>query len=402
MSPQLEAVAPRNQSPSPSPAQTTREPQVQRARVNAGESVASLTGRTPYDPAITNKLDALIDAGQLFLENSGPRLKERLIRRGSDFDSPELRERQLKNHADACAAIDGMIKAAARSQVPPAKEIATIVMRFLSSLMADTNCVLEVARQAEHYAVRAEHCLQMSLFGMALGIEMGMSDQDVRHIGLSGLLHDWGMAMISPEILEADRVLTKSEFLEIKRHPVHTLKFLKTVPGIPDLVPLICYQVHERPNGTGYPQGLKRLAIHPCARILHVADVYLALTSARPFRKALMPYVAVECLLLQATGGLVDVDIVRGLLHVVSLFPVGSKVKMSDGSVARVVRRNGNNYSSPIVQIIQDSSGEPIADLNGSSIIDTSARNLTISGAIPESDVEQTTVSLNDVQLQRS
>src|SRR5258708_14891179 len=95
----------------------------------------------------------------------------------------------------------------------------------------------------------------MSVYGMALAIELGMGEVEVRNIGLSGLLHDWGMAQIPAELLDANRVLTNAEFLEIKKHPAYTLDLLKNITTIPDTVPMICFQVHERPNGSGYPRG---------------------------------------------------------------------------------------------------------------------------------------------------
>ncbi len=364
-------------------------------------AAAFMPSPVQLDSALAKKLDALVDSGKLFKETAGPRLKDRVVLQGCKGYSVEQRDALLAQHADTCTALDDMIKAAAHGQPMNGTEIAGVVASYLTNLTSDADCVLDVARQAGHYAALAEHCLQMSLFGMALAIELGMSEVDVRNVGLSGLLHDWGMSQIPPEILDANRILTNAEFLEIKKHPAYTLDLLKGISTIPDTVPLICFQVHERPNGTGYPRGRKKNSIHPGARVLNVADVYLALTSPRPFRKPLMPYAAVECLLRQAKENLVDGDVVRALLHVVSLFPIGSHVMLSDGSTARVLRRNGINYSSPIVQIIQDSDGEFTDPLDETQIIDPSARNLTIVKALPITDGEQIALDSHTARLQR-
>ena len=356
---------------------------------------------TQLDSALTQKLDDLVDSGHLFKETAGPKLKDRVVLQGCKGYSVEQRDALLTQHSQTCAELDNLIKAAAHGTPISGQEIAGVVASYLTNLTSDTDCVLDVARQAGHYAALAEHCLQMSLFGMALGIELGMSEIDVRNIGLSGLLHDWGMSQIPLEILDANRVLTNAEFLEIKKHPAYTLDLLKTISTIPDMVPMICFQVHERPNGTGYPRGRMKSSIHPGARILHVADIYLALTSPRPYRKPLMPYAAIECLLRQARENLVDVDAVRALLHIVSLFPIGSHVMLSDGSTARVLRRNGNNYSSPIVQILKDSYGDLTDPLDETQIIDPSAKKLTIVKAVPATDGEQIALDSHAVQLKR-
>jgi len=282
-----------------------------------------------------------------------------------------------------------MVRSAAHGNVPAGAEIAAVVTDYLTRLTLDAACVKEIKSLTNRYAGLAGHCLQMSLLGMALGLEMGMTEDDIRNLGLAGLLHDVGMARVPDNITGANRVLTQIEFVEIQKHPIYTLDLLRRVPGIPQLVPLICYQVHERPNGTGYPRGRQRKNIHPCARILHVADAYLALTNARPHRPALMPYAALECLLRQAQISAADSDVVRALLQLVSLFPIGSLVELSDGRQARVLRRNGNNYSSPIVQIVADADGEPTDPLEEPEGLDPAERNLRIVKVLPDAPGKQ-------------
>ena len=350
------------------------------------------------DNDLTKKLDAMVESGQLFMKEAGPPFRDRIIQHGCNGYSRERRDLLVKEHAETCSALDAMIKAAVNGEPPSAEKVAAVVAHYMTNLTSDADCALDVARQAGHYAELAEHCLQMSLLGMAIGIEMGLAEEDIRNIGLSGLFHDWGMALVSPQIRHASRLITRAEFLEIQKHPIHTLEFLRSVAGIPSFVPLICYQVHERTDGTGYPRGRERDNIHPCARILHVADVYLALISPRPFRKPLMPYAAIECLLRQVREKMVDAEVVRALLHVLSLFPIGSLVRLSDGSTARVLRRNGSNYSSPIVLIVEDANGDPTDSLDESQIIDPSRHNLRIVEALASPDRSEVGLS-PDIQV---
>lgn len=362
------------------------------------EPEACLPVVSQIDNDLAKKLDAMVDSGQLFMKDTGPPFRDRMIQHGTKGYSRERRELLLKEHTETCSALDAMIKAAVNGEPPSAEKIAAVVAHYMTNLTSDADCALDVARQAGHYAELSEHCLQMSLLGMAIGIEMGLAEEDIRNLGLSGLFHDWGMARVSPRIRNANRLITRAEFLEIQKHPIHTLEMLRAVSGIPSFVPLICYQVHERTNGTGYPRGRARDNIHPCARILHVADVYLALISPRPFRKPLMPYAAIECLLRQAREKMVDVDVVRALLQVLSLFPIGSLVRLSDGSTARVLRRNGSNYSSPIVLIVEDANGDPTDSLDESQVIDPSQHGLRIVEALSSPDRAEVGLS-PDIQV---
>ena len=114
------------------------------------------------------------------------------------------------------------------------------------------------------------------------------------------------------------------------------------------------YQIHERLNGSGYPRKRQHPQIHLFARIGAVADTYLAMVSPRNGRIGMTPYDAVEKLLYATRIGLFDASVVRALLHAVSLFPVGSVVKLSDGRSARVSRSNRDHYDRPVVEVLSD------------------------------------------------
>jgi hypothetical protein len=110
-----------------------------------------------------------------------------------------------------------------------------------------------------------------------------------------------------------------------------------------------------------------------------------------------MPYAAMECLLRQAKQRKVDAEVVRALLQVNSLFPIGSFVTLSDGSVAKVLRRNANQYSTPIVQLLQLPNGETVE--GDSEIIDLSTESLHVVQALPAPGSNQTALTEEVLQL---
>lgn len=317
-------------------------------------------GDAPFDPELTRKLDELSESGDLFTGNTGPQFKDKLVTHGCEGYSGEQRERLVKDHAETSSLLNDMVRSAANGKPLNGGDIATVVSGYLTHLTLDSDCVVDVVNAASGYAKLAEQSLNTSLLGMSLAIEMGMDEENVRLTGLGGLLHDWGMTRVPLSIRESKKVLTQAEFTQIQKHPIHTLEMLQRIRGIPSQVPLICYQIHEQPNGRGYPRGRRNKQIHPCAGILKVADAFNALMSPRLYRSALMPYAALECLLRNAAERVYDPEIVRSLLHVMSLFPIGSTIALNDGSIARVIRRNGNNFANPVVQIIQNRDGSAL------------------------------------------
>ncbi len=155
-------------------------------------------------------------------------------------------------------------------------EVTRLTAGFLNDITGDVDATLASALDAVRQNTLADHSVKMTLLGMAMGVEMGLDPPNVRTLGLAALVHDWGMAQVPREIVAARRWMTEAEHYEIKRHPIHTMRLLERICGMSPVVSLIAYQVHERPNGSGYPQGRAGSRIHMMAAILGVADAYCA------------------------------------------------------------------------------------------------------------------------------
>ena len=92
--------------------------------------------------------------------------------------------------------------------------------------------------------------------------------------------------------------------------------------------------------------------IHQFAQILSIADSYAAMTRDRPHRRALSPYVAARTILHDGADGRFDRTLVRACLDTISLFPIGSRVALNDGTFARVLRANPGLHTKPVVEEI--------------------------------------------------
>jgi HD-GYP domain-containing protein (c-di-GMP phosphodiesterase class II) len=321
---------------------------------SAGEDALAI------DAHIVSQLDRMIDTGLLFVQNSGPAVKESVVRHGRKAYDAQRCQELAEQRTTTSAAICSLMKDAVHGKSVSSTAVTQMAVQYLAAATADTDCVISVAMDATKEPALADHCLKMATLGMAIGVEMGLDADNCKRVFIAGLIHDWGMSRVPAEIRNAPRVLTEHEFFQIRKHPIHTAEMLERMPGIPSVVPVVVYQVHERPNGQGYPRGRAGDRIHLFARILAVADVYAALTEGRPYRQPLAPYSAMECLIRLAKTREVDPEVVRAFLKVMTLFPIGSYVALDDGSVARVLRRNGDRYTAPIVQVVQDSRGKVV------------------------------------------
>jgi len=116
-----------------------------------------------------------------------------------------------------------------------------------------------------------------------IAIRMGINQEDIKQLFIAGKLHDIGKIGISDAILQKPGRLTESEFAVIRTHPGVGARILAPIPSLRNIAEIIhCH--HERPDGTGYPQGLKGDEIHFLAHMLSIADVFEALMSDRPYR----------------------------------------------------------------------------------------------------------------------
>ena len=350
------------------------------------------------DDAVVQKLNEIIDSGLLFVVNSDSAVRQNMPAPGcKGYDLARHSERIDQNHTTSLF-LDGLMHNALRGKTVAGQDLTQLSAHYLNEMTQDVDSVLASVFESIQDKPITDHCVKMAMLGMAMGIEMGLDAHNVRNIGTAAMIHDWGMARVSANIRNADRRLSETEYFEIKKHPIYTLRLLEKLTGIPSVVPLVCYQVHERPNGNGYPQGRTGDRIHVMAKILNVADMYNALASPRPFRPPLTRYAAMESILRQAHAREVDAQVAFALLKVQSLFPVGSYVVLNDGSVGQVLRRNGDNYAQPIVRVVQNSQGKELAADDPSAIVDLSRTDFDVVQSLPTPGRQE--IGLSDEILQ--
>lgn len=130
------------------------------------------------------------------------------------------------------------------------------------------------------------HSKNVTKYAVRLAQEIKLPTQVIENIRYAGLLHDIGKISIKDEILLKAGKLTEEEYHQIKTHPVKAEEIIKTLPFLAEVTHIIRHH-HERFDGNGYPDGIKGENIEVGARILMIADVFDAMTTNRPYRKAL-------------------------------------------------------------------------------------------------------------------
>jgi len=138
------------------------------------------------------------------------------------------------------------------------------------------------------------HSVNVCIFGIALGRSLGYGQGDLYRLGAGLLLHDAGKAQIDPAILAKRGELSPEEWEIVKTHPDRGVELLAKSGAVePDSL-LVVRQHHEKCSGQGYPAGLTEGQIHSFAKIAAVADVFDALTTERPYKRAVASFPAIR------------------------------------------------------------------------------------------------------------
>ena len=206
------------------------------------------------------------------------------------------------------------------------------------------------------------HSLSVAIFSVAIGHKLGYSTSLLMDLATGALLHDIGKTEISIDLINKPGRLTDEEYATIRLHPEMAVERLKSGHSISSFVLNGILSHHERFNGTGYPRGLSGTDIPVYGRILAVADVYDALTSVRPYRKAWFPDEAIEYL-VKYRGIHFDPEIIDAFLKIVVPYPVGTMVELSNGCPAIVIRNNENKMR-PVVRLFNVEDDIPFREVD--------------------------------------
>jgi HD-GYP domain-containing protein (c-di-GMP phosphodiesterase class II) len=178
-------------------------------------------------------------------------------------------------------------------------------------------------------------------------------------IGTGLLLHDIGKLAIPLEILHKPGPLSPQEWDVMREHPVVGHAMVEDSAALSPLVKSVIRSHHERWDGSGYPSGTRSLRIPLFARIAAVADVFDAVTSARPYKDAVPIHVG--CALIDSgSGTLFDPEIVDTFRLTVAPYPVGSTVRLADGRCGVVSETPRGALDRPVIRVVLDPEGNRI------------------------------------------
>jgi HD-GYP domain-containing protein (c-di-GMP phosphodiesterase class II) len=144
-----------------------------------------------------------------------------------------------------------------------------------------TSILVDAITPKDHYS--SDHALQVARLSWLVGMELGLNEEELEGLVHGALLHDVGKLSVADEILEKLGPLTEEEWKVVKRHPEVGARMIEPLEFLSGALPVIRHH-HERPDGSGYPDGLEGDEIPLAARIVAAVDAYDVMLRGRPYR----------------------------------------------------------------------------------------------------------------------
>lgn len=197
------------------------------------------------------------------------------------------------------------------------------------------------------------HSVNVAVLSIVIGVALGMEKEELCNLGFAGLLHDIGKVFVSKEVLNKPGKLSTIEFEEMKKHSLLGYEHIKHGYGLATATSMGILDHHEKYEGGGYPNDVKGDRISIFGRIIAVADVYDALTSDRPYRKALLPAEAMEYV-MASNNTLFDPMVVEVFARKIAPYAIGTCVKLSNGTTGIVLENYEDLCMRPKLRIFKE------------------------------------------------
>lgn len=163
----------------------------------------------------------------------------------------------------------------------------TRLKRFTDELDSAESVIMSLALTVEARDPYTEgHCERLANYAVALGAALGLSDDDLAALKRGGFLHDVGKIGISDALLLKGDRLTPVEYEQVKLHPVIGERLLGDLRSLVAVRPIVRHH-HERLDGSGYPDGLRGAEVPLLAHVVSIVDAFDAMTTPRPYRRAM-------------------------------------------------------------------------------------------------------------------
>ena len=281
---------------------------------------------------------------------------EDIIAEGENLEEKKL-EKARKNYFQAIEAVKEVANKVSHGTAG-VRRIRRLAQNIVDLTKQDAALMIGLTTLKDYDDYTYIHSVNVALLAACLGRHIELSDIVLEHLTICGLFHDLGKVDVPKEILFKQGELTNGEWDTVKKHPVMGVKkilMLNANPSLRSKIILGPFEHHLNLDMTGYPQTLFINNVSLMGKIIHIADVYEAMTSARVYRpKSFMPDEVLKEVWKEA-GTSFDTILLKRFIHMMGTYPIGSVVEINNGSFGVVIDYpEETERSLPLIMLLED------------------------------------------------
>lgn len=215
-----------------------------------------------------------------------------------------------------------------------------LAQNIVDIVKVDSTLMIGLATLKKYDDYTYAHSVNVALLATCLGRHIELSDLSLEHLAICGLFHDLGKVDVPKEILFKKERLTDGEWDVIKAHPVTGVRkilMLNSTPSLRSRIILGPFEHHLNLDMTGYPQTMFTGHLSLIGKILHIVDVYDAMTNERIYRKKSLTPNMVLKEMWKGAGTKFDKILLKRFIHMMGIYPIGSVVELNNGNLGLVM-----------------------------------------------------------------
>jgi HD-GYP domain-containing protein (c-di-GMP phosphodiesterase class II) len=328
-----------------------------------GENVFVPTGvpirQKDIDRLLRWEIQEVLTDGALWVETSS---QPASAAQGTPF--PELfgDKRSLDAYLRAIDEYEHIANAVAQGEAVDRAKVDGVVNLLLERLRDGKNDMIQLILMGGRIERKiAAGVINVTILSTIMGTVLKFTSHRLIQLATGALLHDLGMVKVPKSILAKKEKLTAEELNQIRTHPIHSYRLISKELKYPEEIGLIALQHHEHWDGRGYPRKMKGEDINVSARIVAVADSYIAMINNRPHRGSIIGYSAMRSV-LNDNGRHFDPKILKVFLESMGIYPIGSIVQLNNSAIGRVVQTHMEAPLRPTVELIIDEYGNKLGE----------------------------------------